>query len=64
MADQQGFGHALESDLTSRAVDGVRAAIEPETDLHASADYRQHLAGVLTGRALAAAWRRATVSVA
>jgi CO/xanthine dehydrogenase FAD-binding subunit len=57
-------GHALEPDLTSRAVDGVRAAIEPETDLHASADYRRHLAGVLTGRALAAAWRRATASPA
>ena len=41
-------GHALEPDLTSRAIDGVRAAIEPETDLHASADYRRHLAGVLT----------------
>ena len=57
-------GNALEPDLTSRAVDGVRAAIEPETDLHASADYRRHLAGVLTGRALAAAWRRATASAA
>jgi len=57
-------GHALEPDLTSRAIDGVRAAIEPETDLHASADYRRHLAGVLTGRALAAAWRRATASAA
>ncbi len=57
-------GHALEPDLTGRAVDGVRAAIEPETDLHASADYRRHLAGVLTGRALAAAWRRATASAA
>ena len=57
-------GHALEPDQTSRAIDGVRAAIEPETDLHASADYRRHLAGVLTGRALAAALRRATASAA
>ncbi len=57
-------GHALEPDQTSRAIDGVRAAIEPETDLHASADHRRHLAGVLTGRALAAAWRRATASAA
>ena len=58
------IGHALEPDLTSRAIGGIRAAIEPETDLHASADYRRHLAGVLTGRALAAAWRRATASAA
>jgi CO/xanthine dehydrogenase FAD-binding subunit len=50
--------------LTSRVIDAVRAVIEPETDLHASSDYRRHLAGVLTGRALAAAWRRAHESAA
>ena len=42
----------------------VRTKIEPETDLHGSSDYRRHLAGVLTGRALAAAWRRAHESAA
>ena len=57
-------GHALEPDLVSRVIDAVRATIEPETDLHASSDYRRHLAGVLTGRALAAAWRRAHESAA
>jgi CO/xanthine dehydrogenase FAD-binding subunit len=57
-------GHALEPLLASRAIEAVRAAIEPDTDLHASADYRRHLAGVLTGRALAAAWRRANESAA
>jgi CO/xanthine dehydrogenase FAD-binding subunit len=56
------MGHALETDLTDRIIETVRAAIEPETDLHASSDYRRHLAGVLTGRALAAAWRRANES--
>jgi carbon-monoxide dehydrogenase medium subunit len=58
------IGHALEPDLSKRVIDAVRATIKPETDLHASSDYRRHLAGVLTGRALAAAWRRAHESAA
>lgn len=58
------LGHALEKDLTGRTVEAVRAAIDPDTDLHASADYRRHLTGVLAGRALAAAWRRAAASAA
>jgi CO/xanthine dehydrogenase FAD-binding subunit len=52
-------GYALEDGLINRAIEAVRAVIAPATDLHASSDYRRHLAGVLTGRALAAAWRRA-----
>jgi CO/xanthine dehydrogenase FAD-binding subunit len=56
------IGHALEPNLTRGVIEAVRAAITPETDLHASADYRRHLAGVLTGRALDAAWQRATAS--
>jgi carbon-monoxide dehydrogenase medium subunit len=55
---------ALEQAQIARVIDAVRAAIEPDNDLHASADYRRHLAGVLVGRALAAAWRRATASAA
>jgi CO/xanthine dehydrogenase FAD-binding subunit len=52
-------GRALEKDIADRVIESVRAAIAPETDLHASADYRRHLAGVLAGRALASAWCRA-----
>jgi len=52
-------GQALEPGLIDRIIDAVRAAIEPDTDLHASSDYRRHLAGVLAGRAVSAAWRRA-----
>jgi len=37
----------------------VRAAIEPEDDIHATAAYRRHLAGVLTARAGAEAAGRA-----
>jgi carbon-monoxide dehydrogenase medium subunit len=55
-------GQALEPGLIDRIIDVVRAAIEPETDLHASSDYRRHLASVLVGRAVSAAWRRANES--
>ncbi|HXH84528.1 MAG TPA: xanthine dehydrogenase family protein subunit M, partial [Candidatus Tectomicrobia bacterium] len=34
-------------------------AVTPDSDLHASSDYRKHLAGVLTRRALARAAERA-----
>jgi carbon-monoxide dehydrogenase medium subunit len=57
-------GRTLTADVSNQVVEAVRAAIEPDTDLHASADYRRHLAGVLTSRALAAAWRRARESAA
>jgi len=41
------------------AAELVRAGIDPEGDIHASADYRRHLAGVLTVRALGRAVERA-----
>lgn len=37
----------------------VSAAVHPESDLHASSEYRKHLAGVLAKRALAHAAQRA-----
>jgi CO/xanthine dehydrogenase FAD-binding subunit len=36
----------------------VASALEPDSDLHASAEYRKHLGGVLTRRALARATER------
>ncbi len=46
--------------LFERAGDEVRDEIEePLSDIHASADYRRHVAGVLTARALAEAATRA-----
>ena len=53
------IGHEPGPELIDRVIDAVRATITPETDLHASADYRRHLAGVLAGRAITQAWRRA-----
>jgi CO/xanthine dehydrogenase FAD-binding subunit len=52
-------GRKLTPDLIDAAVAAVRAGVNPPTDLHASADYRRHLVGVLAGRALTDAWRRA-----
>lgn len=48
------------ADLHAEAAENVRAAIEdPLGDVHATAEYRRHLAGVLVGRALAEAVARA-----
>ncbi|MGI8952985.1 MAG: FAD binding domain-containing protein [Nocardioidaceae bacterium] len=45
----------LSSANLAAAADIAMAAIDPETDIHATADYRRHLAGVLTRRVIAAA---------
>lgn len=52
-------GRALDDALVAEAAEAVRAAVEPMSDLHASADYRRHLIGVLAKRALARSWDRA-----
>ncbi len=49
---------ALSDAAVGQAVEALRAEISPLDDLHAGADYRRHLAGVLTTRALAAARAR------
>ena len=41
------------------AADAVRASIDPEPDIHASKEYRRHLVGVLTERAIRIAYERA-----
>ena len=53
------IGQRLDDGVDSDVIEAVGAATEPPTDLHASAEYRRHLVGVLAGRALAAAWGRA-----
>jgi CO/xanthine dehydrogenase FAD-binding subunit len=57
-------GEKIETKLIRQVIEAVRALIVPDTDLHASSDYRRHLAGVLTGRAISAACKRATESIA
>jgi carbon-monoxide dehydrogenase medium subunit len=48
-------GQPLADASWTAATDLVRDTVDPEGDIHASAHYRRHLAGVLTGRALAEA---------
>jgi CO/xanthine dehydrogenase FAD-binding subunit len=57
-------GEKIEPKLIGQVIDAVRAVIAPDTDLHASSDYRRHIAGVLTGRAISAAWKRAIENMA
>ncbi len=51
-------GRAPSEALWAEAADAVRAAVEPDSDIHASAEYRKHVAGVLTQRALREALTR------
>jgi CO/xanthine dehydrogenase FAD-binding subunit len=43
---------ALDDSVIEEAAAAVARAVQPDPDLHASADYRRHLAGVLMRRAL------------
>ena len=47
------------SERVGAAADAARSAIDPEADIHASKEYRAHLAGVLTERAIHVAYDRA-----
>ena len=59
--DLTGAAAAGGSDGFSAAADLARQRIDPEPDIHATADYRRHLAGVLTQRALQEALGEAQV---
>lgn len=47
--------HASDPDAFAAAAEIVSATIEPSADVHATANYRRHLAGVLTRKGLAEA---------
>lgn len=52
-------GQSFQDKLVDKAVNALRDVVEPNSDLHASADYRRHLCGELMRRALSDAWMRA-----
>jgi carbon-monoxide dehydrogenase medium subunit len=52
-----------DAEAVRAAVGALRAAIEPDTDVQATAHYRRHLAGVLAERALTRACERALTPV-
>lgn len=54
------FDQACDQATLDEVVKAVLQAIEPSTDLHASAEYRLHLIGILVRRAVNTAWLRAT----
>jgi len=53
--EQALIGTPLEADAIARVVAGVAEGTEPPTDINGDADYRRHLASVLTRRAVLAA---------
>lgn len=57
-------GREVNAKLIDQAVEELRAQLDPNSDLNASADYRRHLAGVLTRRAVTDAWVRAGKGIA
>ena len=52
-------GSKLDAAAISEAAEAVKSAVSPGADVHASASYRRHLAGVMTRRALKQAATRA-----
>ena len=51
-------GQAWDLEMKGAVYEAVTDACDPSNDIHASADYRRHAAGVLATRAIADAWDR------
>ncbi len=52
-------GRSMDAARLDEAVASIQSGVEPNSDLHASGDYRRHLVGALARRAVGTAWRRA-----
>lgn len=58
-AEELLVGSRLEARRLAQAAEATRAALRPSGDLHATADYRRHVAGTLVGRVVEVAVSRA-----
>jgi CO/xanthine dehydrogenase FAD-binding subunit len=58
-AERSLVGRSPTADVHAEAARAVEDELEPNSDIHASADYRRHVAGVLVRRALGTAVERA-----
>ena len=56
--EQRLRGERLGEHLFQMATESLPDELEPDSDIHASSDYRRHVAGVITRRALAIAHKR------
>ena len=56
------IGAPLSAESMAAAAESVRRILEPHADIHATAAYRRHLAGILTVRALTRAGDRARLT--
>ena len=56
------IGAPLSAESMAAAAESVRRTLEPQDDIHATAAYRRHLAGILTVRALTRAGDRARLA--
>jgi carbon-monoxide dehydrogenase medium subunit len=52
-------GESLAPEVLAEAAEALRRAIDPGSDIHATAAYRRHVAGILAGRAIRLAAARA-----
>lgn len=57
-------GRAIDDAALAAAAEHARRAVDPGSDVHATAAYRRHLAGVLTARTLRSAWSRSAAGEA
>ncbi|WP_102347238.1 FAD binding domain-containing protein [Bacillus sp. Marseille-P3661] len=58
-AEEELKGEKISDTLLDKIADIVADEVDPESDIHASADYRRHLAKILTKRTLQQAYNRA-----